>query len=426
MQQLEQVTLGHYQILKRLARGGMSEIYLARDTANDQVVAVKLVNTGAGDYYERFRAEVKAQAAFNHEHILPVLDYGEFDSWCYMITPYIEDGTLSERLQQGCLSLAEAEQVLAQLSQALHYAHEKGIVHRDIKPSNVLMRDGTHVYLSDFGLVKRVGEDNGLTLTGYLIGTPEYMAPELAECEASPCSDVYALGILMYEMLSGRVPFKANTPIAVYMRHIRDLPDPPSIYNPSIPPEVEAVIFQALEKDPDHRFQSAQEFYLAYAQAVRLAEEHRLHAAAMPTQVNRFDLEKPRVTIVRQKHRILRGRFLFTLLLLPLLLVTLPAILHFSLGSQGFKMSIWGADAAPPSHQHVISTNAVNTNQKPAMPPTPAPQSTNPSVTQAPAQTISNSGNNQNVAGNKDGPKAKAKASRPPAAPRQPGKGPKK
>ncbi|GCE19017.1 serine/threonine-protein kinase [Dictyobacter kobayashii] len=226
MQQLEQVTLGHYQILKRLARGGMAEIYLARDTANDQVVAVKLVHTGAGDYYERFRAEVKAQAALNHEHILPVLDYGEFDSWCYLVTPYIEHGTLNERLQQGPLSLAEADRVLAQLSQALQFAHDKGIVHRDIKPSNVLMRDGNHVYLADFGLVKRVGEENGLTLTGYLIGTPEYMAPELAEHEASPCSDVYALGILMYQMLSGRVPFKANTPIAIYLRHIRDIPEP--------------------------------------------------------------------------------------------------------------------------------------------------------------------------------------------------------
>lgn len=393
MQQLEQVTLGHYQILKRLARGGMAEVYLARDTANDQVVAVKLVNTGAGDYYERFRAEVKAQAALSHEHILPVLDYGEFDSWCYLITPYIEHGTLGKRLQQGPLSLAEADKVLAQLSQALYYAHEKGIVHRDIKPSNVLMRDGTHVYLSDFGLVKRVGEDNGLTLTGYLIGTPEYMAPELAESEASPCSDVYALGILMYEMLSGRVPFKANTPIAVYMRHIRDLPDPPSIYNPSIPAEVEAVLLQALEKDPRRRFQSAQEFYLAYAQAVKLAEENRLNAPNMPTQVNRFSLEKPRVTIVRQKHRMLRGRFLFTLMLVPLLLVMIPALLHISLGPQGFKISIGGAEAAPPS-QHVISTNAVDTNSKPVINLTPTPthaaKPKKPSHTQAPAQTTSN------------------------------------
>lgn len=428
MQQLEQVTLGHYQILKRLARGGMAEIYLARDTANDQVVAVKLVNTGAGDYYERFRAEVKAQAALDHEHILPVLDYGEFDSWCYMVTPYIEDGTLSDLLQQGVLSLAEAKRVLAQLSQALHYAHEKGIIHRDIKPSNVLMRDGTHVYLSDFGLVKRVGEDNGLTLTGYLIGTPEYMAPELAECEASSCSDVYALGILMYEMLTGRVPFKANTPIAVYMRHIRDLPDPPSTFNPSIPTEVEAVIFQALEKDPGRRFQSAQEFYRAYAQAVKMAEERRLSASLMPTQFNSFGIEKPRVTIVRQKHRMLRGRFLFTLLLLPLLLVTLPAILHIGLGPQGFKMSIGGADAAPPHPQHVISTKAVNANQRPIINSTPThtPQSTKPSDAH-PVQTISNGkGDNQNTVGNNEGPKEKARAPQPPQPPNEPMKRPKK
>lgn len=359
MQQLEHVTIGHYQILRRLARGGMAEIYLARDLEVDKIVAVKLVNTGAGDYYERFRGEVKAQAALSHEHILPVLDYGEFESWCYLITPYIEHGTLDERLTKGPLSLVEVDQVLGQLSQALQYAHDKGIVHRDIKPSNVLMLNGTHVYLADFGLVKRVGEDNGLTLTGYLIGTPEYMAPELAEDEAAPSSDVYALGVLLYQMLSGRVPFKANTPIGVYLRHIRDIPEPPSTFNPAISKGVEQVILRALEKDPHRRFQSAQELYQAYAEAMNLGAGQCCDLEMMATQVSRFTFEKPRVTIVQQKHRMMRGRFLFTLLLFPFLLVMLPAFLHISLGPQDLKVGTEGADAAFPPSQHVHMTVVV-------------------------------------------------------------------
>lgn len=340
MQQLEQVTMGRYHILRRLARGGMAEIYLARDIETDQVVAVKLVNTSVGDYYERFRDEIKAQSGLSHEHILPVLGHGEFESWCYLVTPYIVHGTLNERLLQGPLSLEEADIIFIQLAQALQYAHDKGIVHRDIKPSNVLMRDGTHVYLADFGLVKRVGANNGLTLTGYLIGTPEYMAPELAEQEASPSSDVYALGVLLYQMLSGRVPFKAPTPIGVYLKHIRDIPEPPSTFNPTIPIEVERVIFRALEKDPRRRFQSAQELYLAYARAMKVARERLDALSTVNTKTSRVLLAKPRVTAVRQKYRTLCGRFLFLLLFAPVLLVTLPALPHVSFRWQGLKFSI--------------------------------------------------------------------------------------
>src|SRR5689334_21180240 len=158
MQQFEQNMLGHYQLQRRLAQGGMAEIYLALDLETNQMVAVKLVHTSASDYCERFRREVKVLATLSHKHILPVLDHGEYESWCYLITPYIEYGTLSDRIKQGALSLSEADQVLDQLTQALQYAHDQGIIHRDIKPSNVLMRDGTYVYLADFGLVKQVGK----------------------------------------------------------------------------------------------------------------------------------------------------------------------------------------------------------------------------------------------------------------------------
>lgn len=365
MQQLEQVTMGRYQILQLLARGGMAEIYLARDIETDQVVAVKLVSTGAGDYYERFRDEVKAQAGLSHEHILPVLDHGEFESWCYLVTPYIKHGTLDAHLLRGPLSLAETDHIFGQLCQALQHAHDKGIIHRDIKPSNVLMRDGTHVYLTDFGLVKHIGVNNGLTLTGYLIGTPEYMAPELAEKEAMPASDVYALGVLLYQMLSGRIPFKASTPIGVYVMHIRDMPELPSTYNPAIPIEVEHVIMRALEKDPDRRFASPRDLYLAYAQAVLAADKRRFGLSEVTTQVTYLPREKACVHVVPQKHRILRGRLLCVLLLAPVLLVTVPAMLHVSYSAQGLQFSVTGADAVSPIEKPL--TPSVNSkNGKPA------------------------------------------------------------
>jgi serine/threonine protein kinase len=326
MQQFEQNMLGHYQLQRRLAQGGMAEIYLALDLETNQMVAVKLVHTSAGDYCERFRREVKVLATLSHKHILPVLDYGEYESWCYLITPYIEYGTLNDRIKQGALPLSEADHVLDQLTQALQYAHDQGIIHRDIKPSNVLMRDGTHVYLADFGLVKQVGKESGLTLSGYLIGTPEYMAPELAETDATQRSDVYALGILLYQMLTGQLPFKASTPIGIYLRHINDTPEMPSKLNPAIPTVIEDVIIHAMEKDPDRRYQTPHEFYQAYKHALHLAES----AAEAPTEIEAIPLsltlQRPRVTIVQQKHRMLRGHMLLMTMILPFLLFIAPLI----------------------------------------------------------------------------------------------------
>ena len=191
------------------------------------------------------------------------------------------------------------------------------------------------IYLGDrLGLYQALQGAESLTSIGAMVGTPEYMAPELAEKEASPASDVYALGVLLYQMLCGRVPFKAPTPIGVYLKHIRDIPEPPSNFNPAIPVEVEHVIIRALEKDPCRRFQSAQALYLAYAQAMAMASE-RLYALSMvTTQTICAPLENACLTVVPQKRRTLYGRFFFFLLLTPVLLVTLPAVPHASFGWQ--------------------------------------------------------------------------------------------
>src|SRR5579884_1508705 len=248
MLELEGVTIDHYQIKCLLAQGGMSEIYLAQDLVEQCMVAIKIVHNSDREYYERFRHEVQMISSLQHAHILPVLAYGEYESWYYLVTPYISYGTLAERLATGKLSLQETGKILEQLVAALQFAHEHGIVHRDIKPSNVLLHAGEHVYLADFGLAKRIGENRSFTLTGLMMGTPDYMAPELLDEPATARSDIYALGVLLYQMLTGKLPFRGSTPQSVFLKHVSERPPRPSIYNPMLSVAVENVVLQALQK----------------------------------------------------------------------------------------------------------------------------------------------------------------------------------
>jgi serine/threonine protein kinase len=269
MQELIDITIGKYRIEKGLARGGMSEVYLARDQTNDQIVAMKMVRHSAGEYYERFRREARTMSTLHHSHILPALDYGDYDKWSYLVTSYIEYGTLSRRIAQGPMPLEEVENILDQLANALQFAHGKGVLHRDIKSSNVLLKDGNYAYLTDFGLVKSVQDEFSLTRSGFLVGTPEYMAPELVEDTATPASDIYALGVLVYQMATGTLPFKGPNPVSIVMKHLQEAPQPPSRLNPDITPDIEEVILQTLEKDPQRRFHTARAFANAFQQARR-------------------------------------------------------------------------------------------------------------------------------------------------------------
>jgi serine/threonine protein kinase len=267
MQELIDITIGQYHIDRGLARGGMSEVYLGHDTKTQQLVALKMVRRSAGEYYERFRRETRTMASLHHSHIVPALDYGDYDKWSYLVTPYIAYGTLSRRIAEGPIPLEDVEQILAQIANALQYAHEHGVLHRDIKASNVLLRDGNYVYLTDFGLVKTVEDEFSLTKSGFLVGTPEYMAPELVDASATPASDIYALGILVYQMATGTVPFKGANPVSIVMKHLRETPPPPSRFNPAITGDIEQVILQTLEKDPQRRFHTARAFSNAFQQA---------------------------------------------------------------------------------------------------------------------------------------------------------------
>jgi serine/threonine protein kinase len=268
MLELKEKTLAHYTIQRRLALGGMSQVFLANDELNQRSVAIKVVNCSEEEYVVRFQREVKTLCALKHPHILPVLEYGEHGSWYYCVMPYIEHGTLRERLNTHAFTQEEAGAILEQIASALQFAHEQGILHRDIKPSNILLKDEKHVYLADFGLAKDISESTSLTQTGCLIGTPEYMAPELSEGPADTSSDIYAVGILLYQMLTGCLPFKGNSPMSTYLKHIQEQPRPPSQLNPDIAYPVEQVILRAIEKDPEQRYPTVQALAEAYAQAL--------------------------------------------------------------------------------------------------------------------------------------------------------------
>jgi serine/threonine protein kinase len=266
----------------------MSEVYLAYDERMQRHVAVKVVSSSHGDYIERFYREAEAISNLHHAHILPALDYGEQEPWHYLVMPYIEAGTLRERLQHGPLTLEDTGALLEEIASALQFAHDQGIIHRDIKPANILLRDTHYAYLADFGLAKSLDGGDTITQTGNLMGTPEYMAPELAEGPATTSSDLYALGILIYEMVTGQVPFSGETPISVYWKQLRDQPTPPSQINPAIPPSIEHVILRALDKVPHRRYQSANELAQAYIEALtfpNLVEEENEEEEEMPSSL---------------------------------------------------------------------------------------------------------------------------------------------
>ncbi|HKV59337.1 MAG TPA: serine/threonine-protein kinase [Ktedonobacteraceae bacterium] len=288
---------GRYRLLKHLRRGGMSEVFLAFDEQAQQQVAIKIVTNSDPDCIQRLQREVRILRKLSHQHILPLLDNGISDSHYYLVMPYMQKGNLRERLAQNKLTQEETGVILHQLLGALGYAHEQGIIHRDIKPSNILLdtTDAKHIYLADFGIAKILEERSDITQAGYLVGTPEYMAPELAETPESVSSDIYAMGVLLYQMLAGQLPFSGANALATYWKHIKEQPTPPSSLNPEISYAIEQVILCALNKDPRQRFPDARALSLAYANA--LSGVYQFPALATIPANDLPTLPPPQVTV---------------------------------------------------------------------------------------------------------------------------------
>ncbi|MGH2510658.1 MAG: serine/threonine-protein kinase, partial [Ktedonobacteraceae bacterium] len=327
-------TLGTCTLEYLLSQGGMGTVYLARQQRPHRVVAVKVLFSGAvfkkqaqAAFLARFRREADAIAALDHVHIMPLYEYGELDQLAYLVMPYVTGGTLRQRLlERGALPLDEALPILVQAAESLDYAHERGIIHRDIKPSNMIFHADGRLLLSDFGLAKILDQTDDARLleksepaflkatqiwpvscheqatraisllfpppedaeatcrvnrrvrsSSYssetVIGTPEYLAPERALGQpVDRRADIYSLGVVLFQMLTGRVPFAGSSAISTALMHTEDEPPLPSALLPSLTPQIEAVILRALAKDPTQRYNTAGAFACALREAAENAE----------------------------------------------------------------------------------------------------------------------------------------------------------
>ncbi|GEM_PF-6572157 len=280
--------LGSYRLVELIGRGGMGEVWQAQDLRLGRAAGVKVLPvgpTGDADLVPRFQREAASAAALQHPNILAVWDYGEQDGILYLVMPFVPGGPLTDQLTRGPLPPGTALRYLRQMADALDYAHEHGIVHRDVKPDNVLMGDRGHLYLADFGIALVQGEALRLTRTGIAVGTPEYMAPEQAQGRADNRSDLYALGIILYQMLTGTVPFSGNSYTEVLIKHQKDpLPMLPlRSVMPSLPVAVVEVVKKSLAKNPNERYQSGHE--MADAMADAMAEALVGEATGVGTRV---------------------------------------------------------------------------------------------------------------------------------------------
>lgn len=260
---------GRYELGSVLGRGGMAEVYLAHDTRLGRTVAVKTLRVDLArdpSFQARFRREAQSAASLNHPSIVAVYDTGEdyVDgiSIPYIVMEYVDGSTLRELLHSGRKLLPErAMEMTVGILQALEYSHRAGIVHRDIKPANVMLTRTGQVKVMDFGIARAMG-DSGMTMTqtAAVIGTAQYLSPEQAKGEQVDArSDLYSTGCLLYELLTVRPPFVGDSPVAVAYQHVREDPQPPSVFDPEVTPAMDAIVLKALTKDPDYRYQSADE-----------------------------------------------------------------------------------------------------------------------------------------------------------------------
>ena len=279
-------SLGRYHILEQLGEGGMATVYKAYDTRLDRNVAVKVILSSRGHserFLKRFEREAKALAQLSHANIVKVLDYGEQESLPYLVMEYIPGGTLKGRLGR-LMPWQEAANLLIPIAKALAHAHAHNIVHRDIKPSNILMTETGEPMLSDFGIAKILESEEtiDLTGTGVGLGTPEYMAPEQGLGEAvDHRADIYALGIIFYELVTGRTPFRADTPMAVMVKKATEPLPRPTQFVREIPESVEQVLIKALARDPKNRFDNMTAFSSALE---RLVQGERLFLPPEPVR----------------------------------------------------------------------------------------------------------------------------------------------
>jgi serine/threonine-protein kinase len=263
------VVAGRYRLLGRLGSGGMADVWCAEDSLLNRRVALKFLHPRFAQdeqFIERFRREASAAAGLQHPNVVGVFDRGSVDGTHYIAMEYVEGASLKDLIERG-LSVGEGVEIVRQVLAGVRYAHEHGIVHRDLKPQNVLVDSEGRARVTDFGIARAGASE--ITQTGSVLGTAQYLSPEQAQgLPVTAASDIYSVGVLLYETLTGRVPFDADSPVTVALKQVSERPRPPSELNPAVSRALDGVVMRALAKDPENRFASAEEF----SQALDAAE----------------------------------------------------------------------------------------------------------------------------------------------------------
>jgi serine/threonine protein kinase len=349
-------TLGHYRILEVVGQGGMATVYRAEDLRDEKIAAVKVMlpylSRDEG-LKKRFRQEAKVLSRLKHPNIVPILDYGEENGHLYYVLPYMPLGSLSDRLTNGPISIEETAEIISQSAAALQHAHDKSVVHRDVKPSNILLDEQGKAQLSDFGFA--YWSEATLDLTGSgLVGTPGYMSPEQCLGEGiTELSDQYSLGVVLYRLVVGRIPFEGETPLAVALKHINEPLPPPREVNHGVPVPIENVLITALDKNPKNRYGSIAIFNEALQDAILTSVQNGHELTAVMPRLNRFY-----VTRDRWRRKLRAAFFRPTVRRWPVLLGVMALLLAFPIGAYALRGVIGAPVNEANNHQAALAFEA--------------------------------------------------------------------